>query len=498
MAVLPAPLRDRKFVGKLFQENLGAWLYEPRHWRVDLKDIKKVSIGFLNFSPPRYDFLISATLANGQTLQFYNGLVAEESAHETEMIYGTLKLGRFRFRFVDGYTNSKYVQDLLEAWCRKKKLGSLGFVGQFVDVVGEAHVKITKLEPLNKRGQEATTNYLYRCKGSVEFSSRKLDFDIVAKRFLPRIPFNRGNNEYAILRALPSGIVPNVHGALVNRQLQVNGESQVLVLFSDFLEGAVEIGKQIWDLMNAISRKRSLCKGTESELERLTIIVKEAIDRVVFPFHKGCFEKWHSPGFTIRQDDEYHKWYRLELEQNLKSLRLAKVLTLKRAKTLSKLFKTAWTQILGRIVVTEIHHDLMWRQILKAKDRLVILDLDEHMKGHAAKDLADLCAANRFIAEDLRPVQHEYVRSIAEDLNTLILKSYMKNAEEMNAAWAANLEDALKVYLAYRHLHDAAYYAPVWRQAETAREKINYKRYVDFSLNWLEKSEKLVEELLET
>ena len=81
----------------------------------------------------------------------------------------------------------------------------------------------------------------------------------------------------------------------------------------------------------------------------------------------------------------------------------------------------------------------MWRQILKAKDRLVILDLDEHMKGHAAKDLADLCAANRFIAEDLRPVQHEYVRSIAEDLNTLILKSYMKNAEELNAAWAANL-----------------------------------------------------------
>jgi len=47
--------------------------------------------------------------------------------------------------------------------------------------------------------------------------------------------------------------------------------------------------------------------------------------------------------------------------------------------------------------------------------------------------------------------------------------------------------------LALRHLHDAAYYAPVWRQEKDNADRIRYKRYVDFSLGWFEKSVKLLE-----
>jgi predicted trehalose synthase len=174
-------------------------------------------------------------------------------------------------------------------------------------------------------------------------------------------------------------------------------------------------------------------------------------------------------------------------------LKTAKAVTADQSENLSKIFRGAWNQILGKTKITEIHGDLMWRQILRTKDkRLIILDLDEHIAGHAAKDLAGLCAANRFIAENLQSPQREYLRNVAEQLNTIILESYMRNAERSRAMWAENLEKTVAVYLAYRHLHDAAYYAPVWRQARKQVDLKRYKRYVDFSLGWLEESLKLV------
>jgi len=495
---LLTPLGDTKFVGLLFKENSRRWFFEPRHWRLAPGDIEEINIQFLNFSPPQYDFLITTTIQNGQTFQFYEGVVAKRRVQKAERVHGRTEIGRSKVYFVDGYTSQGYVENLLETWCRRRKMGALGFMGRFMGISGEAHVHLRTLRPLSKPGQEATTNYLYRYRGRVESGERKLAFDVVAKRFLPREPLTRGNDEYKMLRVLPSGIVPKTHGALMNRLLKVNGESEVLVLFTDYVEGAVEVGKQIWDLMKKVSQKKVAGKTPDSELKRLDTIVQESIDMIVFPFHRAGFKTWHSAGVVIKPGDVYYKWYHRELEQNLALLRATKAITANKSKSLSKIFHRAWNRILSRVKATEIHRDLMWRQILKTKDgRLIILDLDEHVAGHAGKDLADLCAANRFIAEDLRSPNAEYMRSIAEHLNTLILKRYMQDAEKMRAVWAEDLEKTVRVYLAYRHLHDAAYYAPVWRQAERASEIRKYKRYVVFSLRWLEKSTKLMDDLLQ-
>jgi len=494
---LPTPLKDREFISRLFRKNLKRWFFEPRHWRLAFGDIKEINIQFLNFSPPQYDFIILTNLPNGQTLQFYEGVVAKETLEKAERLHGKTEIGTSTVYFVDGYTNLEYMENLLEAWCRQKKPGSLGFAGQFLGIRDKAHVQIEALKPIGKPGQEVTTNYLYRCKGWVETSEQKLDFDVVAKRFLPRTPLNRGNSEYAMLRALPSSIVPKTRGALVNRRLRVNDENQVLVLFTDYIEDALEVGEQIWELMEQISEKKGLGKSPGSELKLLETTVQEAIDKVVFPFHRAGFETWHSNGVVIKQEDEFYKWYHGELEQNLAALKAAKIITASHSETLSKIFSRAWDQILSRVKATEIHRDLMWRQILKTKDKqLIILDLDEHVMGHAGKDLADLCAANRFIAEDLQSPHTEYMLNIAENLNKLILKRYIQNAEKINAVWTENLEKTVLVYLAYRHFHDAAYYAPAWRQAKKAVERRKYRRYVGFSFRWLEKSIKPVEDLL--
>jgi len=495
---LPTPLRDRKLVGLLFKQNSRRWFFEPRHWRLAPGDIEEIDIQFLNFSPPQYDFLITATTQNGQTFQFYEGVVAKRRVEKAERVHGRAEIGRSKVYFVDGYTSQGYVENLLETWCRCEKMGALGFVGRFIGIGGEARVHLGTLRPLSKPGQEATTNYLYRYRGRVETGEQELVFDVVAKRFLPREPLTRGNNEYRMLRVLPSAIVPKAHGALLNRRLKVNGESQVLVLFTDYIEGAVEVGKQIWDLMKKASQKKALGKSPDSELKRLDATVQESIDMIVFPFHRAGFKTWHSSGATIKPGDSYYKWYHRELEQNLALLRATKVITANKSKGLSKIFHRAWNRILSRVKATEIHRDLMWRQILKTKDgRLMILDLDEHTAGHAGKDLADLCAANRFIAEDLTSPNAMYVRGVAEHLNTLILKRYMQNVDKMRAVWAEGLENTARVYLAYRHLHDAAYYAPVWRQAERASEIRKYKRYVVFSLRCLDKSTKLMDDLLQ-
>jgi len=442
--------------------------------------------------------MVLVTQAKGQTLQFYEGVVAKKTVSKAEKVLGKAEVGPSTIHFVDGYTNREYVENLLEAWCRHKKLGTLGFAGQFLGLSGEAHVHLETLQPMFKAGEGVTTNYLYHYKGWVEGSAQKLNFNVVAKRFLPRELPARGNHEFAMLQALPQDIVPKTHGALVNRRVKAYAEGQVLVLFTDFLEDAVEVGKQIWDLMGQVSKKKSKGESHGSELKRLYNIVKEAINKVVFPFHRAGYETWHSAGVVIKPQDEYYKGYHQELQQNLTVLKKTDVISASRSRSLSRIFKQAWRQILSTAKATEIHRDLMWRQILRTKDkRLVILDLDEHTAGHAAKDIADLCAANRFIAEDQQSPEPKYIRGVAENLNASILKSYTHEAERTKAAWTENLQKAVLVYLAYRHLHDAAYYAPVWRQEKKAVEKKRYKRYVDFSLGWLENSIKPMEDALQ-
>ncbi|MDI6884387.1 MAG: hypothetical protein QMD00_04600, partial [Hadesarchaea archaeon] len=152
---------------------------------------------------------------------------------------------------------------------------------------------------------------------------------------------------------------------------------------------------------------------------------------------------------------------------------------------------------------TEIHGDLMWRQIIRARTgdlrtlgNLVILDLDEHTVGHAGKDVADLCAANRFIAEDLPCRDRDFARSLAEDLNKSIVIRYLANVERIGARWDKGLRSVVPVYLAFRHLHDAAYHLPIWQGATDPAVKERHKRYVDFSIAWFRKSIQKLEKIL--
>ncbi len=476
----------------LFKENLEQLFFDPRHWRLSLKDIGQIQIRFLNFSPPEYDIIITASATvNGKqkNLYFYEGIIAKKKQEKGERVLGKVRVKDSGVYFIDGYTSIAFSKKLLEAWCREEKRNLMGFVGNFLGIKGEAEVNIKMLKPLFKPEEEVTTNYLYQCKGSVETKRGETEFNILIKRFLPREPADRGNREYEIMKALPSEMVPKVHGGLMNHTFMINNNPQMLVLFIDFIEEGMEIGKEIWDLMEEITREKEMGKEPRAKLKRLYAIVQEAVDEVIFPFHQSCFEAWHSAGRSIEPKDEYYKWYFKELQENLAALKKTELITQEKKGRLLETFTEAWEKVLRDIKATEIHGDLMWRQIMRTKKgKLVVLDLDEHIKGHAGKDLADVCAANRFIAEDLPSLEKDYIRGIAENLNQLILESYLKNAKKTKAIWVDRLKEAVEIYLAYRHLHDAAYYAPAWRGAIDDETRGRYRKYVDFSMKWFEKS----------
>ncbi|MFQ5999168.1 MAG: phosphotransferase [Candidatus Bathyarchaeia archaeon] len=499
MPELPTQLWNRDFMKDLFRENFKQLFYDPRHWRLPPKDIKQVQIHLLNFSPPEYDILIAASATLGKverTLYFYEAVIAKKELAKGERTHGKVQINESNIYFIDSFTSRRFLKKLLEMWCQGKKLDSLGFIGSFLEVTDEAKVKIKMLRPFFKPEEEATTNYLYRCKGLAKTLKGEMEFDIVIKRFLPREPADRGNREYEIARVLPPEIVPKVHGGLVNHAFTINGKPQVLVLFINFIQD-MEIGKEIWNLMEEIAHKEDEGSNHRKQLEQLHRTVQEAIDKVIFPFHQSCFNAWYPLGRTIQPQDEYHQRYYEELRKNLTTLKNAGLITEEERNKFTETFTQAWERILRDVKATEIHGDLMWRQIMKTKKgNLVILDLDEHVMGHAGKDLADVCAANRFIAEDLPCLNKDYVRDVAENLNQLILEYYLKNAEKTKAGWIDKLRETVLVYLAHRHLHDAAYYAPAWQEATDDEKRVKYRKYVDFSINWFKRSLNQLERVL--
>jgi aminoglycoside phosphotransferase (APT) family kinase protein len=145
--------------------------------------------------------------------------------------------------------------------------------------------------------------------------------------------------------------------------------------------------------------------------------------------------------------------------------------------------------MLHEIRVTKIHGDLMWGQIIQLKNgNMIILDLDEYTTGQPGKDIADLCAANRFIAEALPAKDKNFAVSVAEDLNRSIIAWYRENAEKTGAGLGKGLEESVATYLAFRHLHDVAYHLPIWQGATDPAVKKRHKRYVDLSLKWFRRS----------
>jgi DNA-binding transcriptional ArsR family regulator len=411
-------------------------------------------------------------------------LVAREKPTGDEKICGKAKIGKKPVYFIDGFTSRKLMKKLLEGWCGGERWDSIGFTGSFLGIEGEVEVTIRRLRPLFKPGEEESENYIYRCTGSVEGEK----FDVAVKRFLPRDPLDRGNREYTMMGALPEKIVPRVHGGVINHSLRVKGEPQLLVLFSDFAEGK-NVGQEIWDLMIEITKMKDGGRDPREKIRRVHEVVKEAIDTVVFPFHRSSYDRLSLSEMEVGSSARRIEMSMKEMMENLRKLRRAGLLTDIEEERCMNTLSRAWGRMLSEIRVTKIHGDLMWGQIIHLKGGgMVILDLDEHMIGQPGKDIADLCAANRFIAETLPAKEKNFVVRVAEDLNKSIITSYQANSDRVGVELGKGLEESVSTYLAFRHLHDVAYHLPIWQGATDPAIKERHKRYVELSLEWFKRS----------
>jgi hypothetical protein len=316
---------------------------------------------------------------------------------------------------------------------------------------------------------------------------------VVIKKFVPRDPPDRGNKEYGIAKVLPAWMAPKFHGGLVNHAYVIRDEAQVLVLFSDFIEGK-NVGQIFWDLMLEINSKKKAGEDYRAQLGRLHGIVKDIVDKVIFPFHKSFRDLWYPFSYAVDASAINRGEYFGKMFRDLDILGQGGLLPEEERRKLKFLFSGAWVEILEKTRVAEIHHDLMWAQIVRSQDgKLIILDLDEHAPGHAAKDLGDLCAATRFMAESIPCEDRNLMRRIAEEINQTMIMRYRKIVRSTEAEWGEGIERALEIYLMLRHLHDAAYHFPIWSGATDSMVKERHKKYIDLSLNLLRKSVELLE-----
>jgi thiamine kinase-like enzyme len=488
----PKKLYDKFFAEELVKKNMRFFV-EPSHWRLTPEEIEHFGVDFLSFRPPSYHVLYTVRGAMGGPFYFYQCLLAKTKLTEGEKVYAKLKVEGAPVYFVDGFTSRKFMKELLEGWCRGEIWDSIGFTGSFLGIGGDVEISVRWSKPLFKPGEEASENYIYRCRGSIE---GKRKFDVAVKRFLPRHPLDRGNREYETMRELPTEIVPEVYGGLVNHALRIKGEPQLLVLFMSFEEGE-NVGQEIWNLMVQAVRLKEKRKDPGKEVSQLHSMVREAVDRVIFPFHKSSRDRWSlsemETGLTTRRIGEHLK----ETMENLRKLRRARLLDEVEEERFMNVLTRAWSRILEDIEVTKIHGDLMWGQIIRPKKGgLVIIDLDEHAIGPPGKDLADLCAANRFIAETLPTREKGFARNVAEDLNRSILTRYQINADKTGTGLGRGLKETVSTYLTFRHLHDAAYHLPIWQAATDPAIRERHKRYVEVSLQWFRRSILQLEELL--
>jgi hypothetical protein len=428
-----------------------------------------------------------------ETLYFYESVLVKERVAKRERSYCPIHIDGKELYLVDGFSSPKHLEQVLEGFCAGRRWDFIGFVGSFFGISGEAEVRIKSLKSLFAPKEEPTANYIYRCRGTVTLGETKKRFDIAIKKFLPRSPLDRGNREFQLAEVLQSDLVPRVHGAMVNHSHQIDNSPQVLVLFSDFIEGA-NIGIEFWNLMLEIDRKKESRRSYRAEIKKLLQAMKEVSEKVIYPFHKSLHDLWRSFSPSVRIPTDSHARYFEEFQRGIETLTKAGMLDRKDAKRYSTIFRKAWEKILIKLEATEIHADLMWSQILRTKrGELVVLDLDEHMLAHPSKDLADLCAANRFLVESLPCKHKELLRSVAERMSKALVSAYGAKAKK----WKKQIKNSLPVYLALRHLHDAAYHLPIWMGTTDPRVRMRHKKYVDLSVEWFHKSMQELEKSLE-
>ncbi|MFQ6123583.1 MAG: hypothetical protein ACE5R6_03120 [Candidatus Heimdallarchaeota archaeon] len=480
---------DKKEAECFIIDNWERLFYRPRQYRLDPKQITNVDVEILRSGMNLLDFLLTLEMKIGdQTkyFRFYEAILVKEKASHSEVVLGQITVRDTVRVLVDAFSSPRYMEGLINELEEGKKRKNLILLGDMSRELGEIHISsIQCLYTIYP-----STNYTYilhLVKKSVRKEER-----IFVKRFTPRAPIDRGNQEYEILMTLQDlKIVPKVYGALAAMSKQyASKQPLILVIFSTFLENVEEAGARIWREMSTIAQ--GMNKGREKIVMGL---VEGCIQKVVAPFHVASIQQWRSkPKFAVEGTRCYDEFF-AELQDNLQVLVQYGLLTKNEILPVLKTFSHLWNAVLIHTPLTEIHHDLMWKQILiDHKNRHYLLDLDEHIPCHAAKDLADLMAANRFIAEKLiKPLvtqKRKNIRKIAEKLNSLILSSYVDIVrKEVKDLWLKELEVECLGYLTFRHLHDAAYFAPI-------SDDPDHKHSVEFSMHLFKKNfEALVTEL---
>jgi hypothetical protein len=482
---LPAQFHDRGFVKKILKKNFISFA-DPQHWRLRAEEIAHVDVDFLSFRPPVYDVMFTVLVGREkkEALCFYESVLVKKRATRGERTYCQTEVNGGRFCLIDGFSSPKLVGRVLEGFCANERWDFIGFTGSLLEISGKAKIHIKSLKPLFEPKEEPTANYIYRCRGTVSSRKARKSFDVVIKKFLPRSPSGRGNREFRINKALPPKLVPRIHGALVNYSHRVGVDPQVLVLFSDFIKGD-NLGTELWNLMLEIDEKRKSKKNYDAQLKKLLQTMKEVSEKVIFPFHKSLHDLWRGFNPSMRMPVSGTMRYSEESQKGIETLLKVGLLDEKTAKEYLTIFGEAWRKILSELETTEIHADLMWSQIIRTERKnLVVLDLDEHMLAPPAKDLADLCAANRFLVESLPCRDRNFFRLVAEQMNEVLIKTYIGRAKE----WKKQIKKSIPVYLALRHLHDTAYHLPIWMETADLKVRERHEKYVNLSLKWFVKS----------
>jgi len=473
---------DTEEAESFIKSNWKRLFYRSRQYRLDPDSIKNVKVEILRCEYNKLDFLLKLEMKIRNQIKqfhFYESVLINEEASQGEVVLGTVTIKNTQKFVVDAFSNSTFVEGVINDWNDGKQIGKLIFLGKTIKDF--RNIKVQDIQCLYT--SSPSTNYTYIL--HLTNKTIKKQIRMFIKRFTPRNPIDRGNREYEILMGLRDlKIIPNAYGALAAVTPDYPIEKPlILVIFSEFLENTKEVGAQIWRMMHNYSHDMNRKRKTD-----VIRLVRECIHEVVAPFHAVTFQKWHTKDNIAVEGSQCYEEFFSELNDNLYILIQNRLISKKEGFCCLNTFSQLWKTLLIHIPLTEIHHDLMWKQILvDNSNQYYLLDLDEHIPGHAAKDLADLMAANRFIAEKLGYSLDNQIKDITQklagEINEIIISSYEETLGGSDKSpWLKNLELACKGYLTFRHLHDAAYFVPI------SATDPDHRHSTEFSVRMFKKS----------
>ena len=446
--------------------------YEPRRWRVKVEKISNCKIELINASKNCFDFMLYIETFDNDFFEFYESIIIKKEKSKEERILGELKINNHEKLFIiDSFSSKEGISNLLKTAEKNEKNGKFSvFLTEEITKVLDK-LEVLSVSPLFPKG-EPTTNRLYTVK-ITPFENK----DLLVKRYLPRERFYRGNNEFEALKTFKkTGFTPKLFGG-IKTQRKLKNQDQILALFMENIKESKELGEIIWKT----THKKCLKEELQQQLNLETLIEK-VVKNVIFQLHKIGYEHKNIITKNLQISPLYDPLplIKIDMDKNIKTLLQNHIINTQEAEKIGKTLKT----LLEKTPIkpfTAIHNDAQWRQILLTKkERIIILDLEEFYIGHPAKDIADLISANKFIAKHLELTENiipNCPTKFLEKINEKIIKTYQNLLKTENLPWKKHFKKTINLYTLLRHLHDAAYYAPL------TKEKEIYKNFTKFSMN---------------